>query len=400
MTAYLSSISTGPGREQTFADTRQVVRQLAPTEPVYLFCPAKLLERIHCFQEGFPGAVSYAVKANAEPRVLQTLAANGIGHFDVASLGEIETLTALCPDATLHFNNPVKAVEAIAAAYHDHGVRSFALDEEAELDKLQRATGGATDVMYSVRFKIAHGGATYDFGSKFGATPDKAARLLQKIAAAGARPALTFHPGSQCTEPKMYARYIEAAAGILSRSGVEIEQINVGGGFPEQYDNAGVPPLADYFDAINSAAQRCFPVPPSLMCEPGRAMVAPSVSLLARVIHVREDEHCLFVNDGVYGGMLEQSVVDLHLPVVLWRNGFQPRGTPEAYRIFGPTCDPIDRLSRELELPCRVEAGDYIEFGLLGAYGSATTTGFNGFRSTTYCNVERGFRQALASQPG
>jgi ornithine decarboxylase len=399
MTVYLSSLSTAPGRETAFSDARQVVRQLAPTEPVYLFCQEKLLERARCFQQGFAGEVSYAVKANAEPRVIKALWEQGLGHFDVASLGEVEAVSALCPGAVLHFNNPVKAAEAIASAYCDHGVRSFALDEDAELEKLVRATGGATDVMYSVRFKLAHAGASYDFGSKFGAAPEQAALLLRRIAALGTRPALTFHPGSQCTEPGMYARYLAAAAGIIAHAGVEVAQINVGGGFPEQYENARVPSLQAYFDAIKDAARRFFPTPPKLMCEPGRAMVAPAVSLLARVIHVREMQHCLFVNDGVYGGMLEQSVVDLHLPVLLWRNGFQPRGVPEAYRIFGPTCDPIDRLSREVELPCRAEPGDYIEFGLLGAYGSATTTGFNGFRSSIYCNVERGFRQAQAPQP-
>ena len=55
--------------------------------------------------------------------------------------------------------------------------------------------------------------------------------------------------------------------------------------------------------------------------------------------------------------------------------------------IFGPTCDPVDRLSRATALPRGLKTGDYIEFGLLGAYGSATTTTFNGFSSSTYVNV-------------
>lgn len=390
MNVPVTPLLIAQGDTRDFADVREVVGRLVPTEPVYLFSQDSLGRRARCFQRGFSGTVSYAVKANPEPRIIRALAARGIRHFDVASPGEAALVAGLCPAATLHYNNPVKAEEAILTAYRDYGLRSFALDEMSELTKIRRATGGASDVMYSVRFRLEHRDASYDFGSKFGATPDRAAEMLRAIADAGARPALAFHPGSQCTDPQMYARYVKVAAEIAARAGVALVQLNVGGGFPEQYD-ATIPPLASFFAAIDVAMERAFCRPPPLMCEPGRAMVASSVSLLARVIHVREDQRTLFVNDGVYGGMQEQSLVDLPLPLKLWREGVQPRGRPHSYRIFGPTCDPVDRLSREMALPCRAKVGDYIEFGLLGAYGSATSTGFNGFRSTAYLNVGRGF---------
>ncbi len=391
MTSNVPRLLINQARPREYADVRELLAELQPTEPVYLFSRDRLVRRVRSFQRGFSGTLSYAVKANSEPRIIRALVRQGVGHFDVASLGEVSAIARMCPDACLHFNNPVKAVDAISTAYSDYGVRSFALDERAEFDKISKATGAATDVMYSVRFKLEHEGASYDFGSKFGATPEKAATLLRMIATSGARAALTFHPGSQCTEPRMYARYLEAAAGISAASGVDIAQVNVGGGFPEQYENARVPPLDCYFESINEAMTRCFDRPPPLMCEPGRALVAASVSLLARVIHVREDQHALFVNDGVYGGMLEQSVVDLSLPTALWRNGARPTGVAEDYAVFGPTCDPVDRLARRVRMPCRVEEGDYIEFGLMGAYASATSTGFNGFRSAAYFNVGRGF---------
>lgn len=189
----------------------------------------------------------------------------------------------------------------------------------------------------------------------------------------------------------MYERYLAAAAQISAAAGVQLVQINVGGGFPERYENARVPQLETYFDVIDQALRRHFNRPPRLMCEPGRAMVAPSVSLLSRVIHVRDDGRTLFLNDGVYGGMQEQSLVDLRLPVKVWRGARQLVGYSVDYQAFGPTCDPVDRLSRKMALPADVTAGDYIEFGLLGAYGSATSTSFNGFRSASYVNVLRGF---------
>jgi len=373
-------------------DSRELIREESPTESVYLFSASSLRERARRFQAGFPGAVSYAVKANPEARVVKGLLDQGIRHFDVASLGEIESIAGLGPQATLHFNNPVKARDAVEVAYHRFGVKSFALDEMSEFEKIREATDSASDITYSVRFKLEHGSASYDFGSKFGTSPEVAAKILRAVAAIGARPALTFHPGSQCTDPAMYSRYVEAAAKIVADSGVDIVQLNVGGGFPEQYTNAQVPDLETYFETIRRATEKHFCVAPPLMCEPGRAMVASSVSLLTRVIHVREDACTLFINDGVYGGMLEQSLVDIQLPVIAWRAGDTIPGGASTYQVFGQTCDPVDSLQGKLQLPVGMQVGDYLEFGLMGAYGSATATGFNGFDATGYVNVERGFQ--------
>jgi ornithine decarboxylase len=215
--------------------------------------------------------------------------------------------------------------------------------------------------------------------------------MLRRIAGFGARAALIFHPGSQCTDPDVYFRYLQTAADVVRRAGVRVEQINVGGGFPEYYENTSAPALEQYFDAIERALSDCFEEAPLLMCEPGRAMVASSISLLTRVIHVRQDDGAVFLNDGVYGGMQEQALVDIRFPVRAWRQGQLLAGQRTCRHVFGPTCDPVDRLSGEISLPRGLQTGDYLEFGLLGAYGSATSTAFNGFRSSRYFNVECGF---------
>tara|TARA_R110002110_G_scaffold415765_3_gene655328 strand:+ start:98169 stop:99329 length:1161 start_codon:yes stop_codon:yes gene_type:complete len=374
-----------------YADTADVLARLQPAEPLYLFCRQALAERAQQFLTQFCGKVSYAVKANPEPRVLRTLLSAGITHFDVASISEIASVHALAPGARLHFNNPVKARAAVKEAYQRYGVRSYALDEQSELEKILQATDSDPEVMYSVRFKLAHQNASYDFGSKFGCHPREAVALLRAINRAGARAALTFHPGSQCTDPAAYSRYLKVAADIMAEAQVPIAQINVGGGFPEYYRNTAAPSLVDYFDHLRQARDHSFSEPVPLMCEPGRAMVAPSTSLLVSVVHVRQDQQTVFINDGLYGGMQEQSLVDLQLPARVWRQGMPYTGNPQHYRIFGPTCDPVDRLPRDIALPGALVEGDIIEFGLLGAYGSATATAFNGFGSGTYCNVQRGY---------
>ncbi len=372
-----------------YSDAAEITGRIRPLEPLYLFCAAQLDARARRFLDSFPGVVSYAVKANPEARVLATLYAAGLRNFDVASLEEVRIVSLACPGSALHFNNPVKAAEAVSEAYLRYGVRSFALDEMAELEKICRCTGGDPSVIYSVRFRLAHAGAAYDFGSKFGADATTAIAMLRELGRRGLRAALTFHPGSQCTDPGMFARYIDAAADIAREAGAALEFINVGGGFPAEYPNADAPPLEAYFGQIHRSAQCAFPDAVPLLCEPGRGMVAPCVSLLARVVHVRDDGRTLFINDGVYGGMQEQSLVDLQLPVRAWRDGDILGGEAGEYRVFGPTCDPVDRLHRPIAAPRDLRVGDYLEFGLLGAYGSATATRFNGFHSAAYVDIAR-----------
>ncbi len=375
-----------------YQDSADVVQSLKPDSPLYLFSAHTLEQRARRFINHFPGVISYAIKANPRNRVLRTLSNTGIGHFDVASISEVAHAKLINPAATLHFNNPIKAFSAIETAYFEHGVRSFALDDMAELDKIQRATRNANDLQLSVRFKLKHRGAAYDFGSKFGANIEDATLLLAAADKIGAIPCLTFHPGSQCSDPMMYHHYIEAAATIATAAGVKIVRLNVGGGFPEHYQNSLVAPLETYFETIQAAVERYFPSnAPELMCEPGRGMVASSVSLLARVIHVRETEPVLYLNDGIYGGLQEQIVANIKLPIRVWRNGQILQGKTAQWKLFGPTCDPVDCLPKRWRLPKSIVPGDFVEFGLIGAYGSATTTEFNGFVSARYVDVEQGF---------
>ena len=190
----------------------------------------------------------------------------------------------------------------------------------------------------------------------------------------------------------MYHNYIEAAAKIATAANVTIYRLNVGGGFPEHYQNSLVAPLETYFETIQAAVGRYFPSnAPELMCEPGRGMVASSISLLTRVIHARETEPVLYLNDGIYGGLQEQIVANIKLPVRVWRNDQILQGKTAQWKLFGPTCDPVDCLPKRWRLPKSIVPGDFVEFGLIGAYGSATTTEFNGFVSAQYVDVEQGF---------
>jgi ornithine decarboxylase len=301
---------------------------------------------------------------------------------------------ALVPGAVLHYHNPVRSRAEISRAYHHYGCRRFAADDAGEIAKIAAVIGDASGTEIAVRFRLsANGDAAHDFSTKFGATPEEAAGLLQQVVAAGFMPVLTFHPGSQCLRPAAYARHIAEAARIAENAGVTLAALNVGGGFPARYQAGEVPPLAEYFAAIAAAAEEHFGAGRSaLECEPGRGLVAPAMSLLTRVKLVKQARREVYINDGIYGALMEVSQVPCLMPRFrVIRDGATLAGETAPFVLYGPTCDPIDRLPTALELPVEIAEDDYIEFDNLGAYGAATATRFNGYDNREMIAVRRIF---------
>ncbi|MDR9394395.1 MAG: type III PLP-dependent enzyme [Roseovarius sp.] len=351
-----------------------LTRHVPDTAMLY-FAPSALQHTARRFQAGFAGLVTYAVKANPGDEVLANLVAAGIRAFDVASPREMYAVRAACPDAALHYNNPVRSKEEIAVAI-GLGVRSFSVDCPGELDKLAQVPAGAE---MSVRLALPVKGAAYDFGEKFGVGPEDAAELLRQVARRGFTPSLTFHPGTQCADPAAWQAYIRAAAKVASDAGVGPSRLNVGGGFAA-HRTGEAPDLKTIFKAISGEVIRCFGAEaPALVCEPGRAMTAEAFTLASRVKAVRQGGP-IFLNDGIYGGLAEaRDMVMTDRVRVLSPNGAWRRGNPVKRVVYGPTCDSIDRLPDPLDLPCDMVEGDYVLFDGMGAYSRSLSTGFNGY---------------------
>jgi len=363
-----------------------VLRRLDPDEPLLCFAPAVLRATADTFLAGFPGEVTYAVKANPERAVLENLAAAGLAGFDVASVPEIDLVAAVAPGAARHYNNPVRSAREIGAAC-DRGVRSFSLDSAGEFARLvARVPQGAE---LSVRFKLDLAGAAYDFGAKFGAEPDAAAALLRAVAEAGFVPSLTFHPGTQCAPPEVWRAYVREAGRISRAAGVDVARLNVGGGFPAHRLAAEPPRLAPIFETIAEAATEAFGgARPALLCEPGRGLVAESCTLLTRIRALRDDH--VFLNDGIYGGLAEMLALPMTDRIeVLAPDGTPRRGPPAPRTVFGPTCDSLDRLPGHPALPEDTKEGDAVLFHGMGAYSGVTATRFNGFGALGLVTVER-----------
>jgi ornithine decarboxylase len=352
-----------------------------PVQPVTLLRPHAARRAARFFTEKFPGRSLYAVKANPSPDLLAILWDSGITHYDVASIAEVRLVHATLPEAVICFMHPVKAEEAIAEAYFEHGVRTFSLDTLDELEKIVRATSvdgvEATDLNLLVRIRVSSDHAKLSLASKFGADPRDVARLLMAARQAADALGICFHVGSQAMTPAAYAEAMERVRQAIVEAAVTVDIVDVGGGFPSSYPGMEPPPLEHYFSIIHAGFE-ALPISYSaeLWCEPGRALCAEYASVLVRVEKRRGDE--LYINDGAYGALFDAAHIGWRYPVSLIREP-ESNVRPAKFSFYGPTCDDLDRMAGPFELPGDVNVGDYIEIGMLGAYGCAMRTQFNGF---------------------
>ena len=354
-----------------------VAATLRPVQPVTLVRPHAARAAARFFVEKFPGRSLYAVKANPSPDLIRILWDSGITHYDVASIAEVRLVGGLLPEATLCFMHPVKAEEAIAEAYFEHNVRTFSLDSIEELEKIVRATNGADDLTLCVRMRVSSDHSKLSLASKFGVEVSESKELLFRARQAADALGICFHVGSQAMSPQAYVQALGRVRQAIVEAAVTVDVIDVGGGFPSIYPGMTPPPLEAFFAAIHDAFES-LPVSYSaeLWAEPGRALCAEYASLLVRVERRRGDE--LYINDGAYGALFDAAHVDWRFPVELVRDGGSSARTLP-FSFYGPTCDDMDRMAGPFHLPADIGPGDYIEIGMLGAYGCAMRTGFNGF---------------------
>jgi len=377
---------------QTYHTPLDLVRKRSPERPVAFARPGVVAVAARWFQDSFKGDVFYAVKANPSPWVIETLAANGVASFDVASTVEIEQVARHAPGARMAFMHPVKSRAAIRTAYFDHGVKTFALDTHEELAKILEATDGAKDLTLIVRLAVQTEGATYSLSGKFGVSAHEApALLLAARRATQGKMGVSFHVGSQCMRPTAFQAAMAQANRAIIRAGVLVDIVDVGGGFPSVYPGMVPPAMADYVDSIHRGfAEMSVHEDTELWCEPGRALVAEASSILAKVELKKGD--ALYLNDGSYGSLFDAAHVKWPFPVKLYRaeegEASDVEGPLKPFRFYGPTCDSMDHMPGPFWLPEDVREGDYIEIGMLGAYGVAMNTRFNGFGEADTVFVE------------
>jgi ornithine decarboxylase len=354
-----------------FDSTGEAMDYLRPFEPVVLYRPHTVVYRVGQFQELFPGTLSYAVRANAEPRVLHDLAFCGVEWYTVASLAEAELMRGLLPDARLHCSAVVKAPEMIERAYERCRVRSFVVDHPREFNKIKANAG--PDVSVLVRLAVPSP-ASLTEGERFGCSIDGAAHLMREIVNAGYKVGLAVNVGSQVLEPEAYEQSFAMMREVLYRAPYSLDMLSIGGGFPAPYKDYTPPDLKIYMNTIKRGVKSLrLPRTCRVLIEPGRALVADSLSLVTRV-ELRRGRY-LYINDGLLGG-LNGMVGGMKPTLRMIRMDDEVAGDIGEFTLAGPSGYINDLMPGPYELPADTNAGDYIEFGQLGAYALPMRTNF------------------------
>lgn len=382
------TIDTGRVGQQGagYASAAAMIAALSPAEPVFCLYGHRFAQTVQRFRAGFVGDLLYAVKANPDPHVLMHLHRAGIDRFDTASLAEIALVRRLLPHARCYYMAPVRPIGAAQEAYTRFQIRDFAIDTREEFDQLRQIAGQPADTTLYIRLMTPGTDALFELSSKFGASMDDAVALLQVAHRAQFKTALTFHVGSQCRDSKAFGDALKRAGETLTRANVPVCAIDIGGGFPVAYPGSDAAPLSEHLCMIEQGVRKLgLPGDVQLMAEPGRALCADGVSLVAQVI-LRHGQK-LFLNDGIYGSFAELKLAQgaIALPSRCFhaqsneREAALLRGPESRFTIYGPTCDSYDVFPTTVTLPDSIAKGDYIEFGLMGAYSVAMRTAFNGF---------------------
>ena len=365
---------------KAFTDVADFLSGERPDEPVYCIYPEIYRRTAQAFVAGFPGRVLYAVKANDHPAIIRLLHEGGVVHFDCASLAEIALVQEHCPGAKCYFMVPVRLRGAAREAFERYSVRHFMVDHPDGIDLLAAEIELSKAVVFT-RMAVHHAAALQDLSSKFGAPPSAVPGLMQALAARGAEPALAFNVGSSVIRTEAYTHSLDVAASVLSELPFDVRLVDIGGGFPQVYPGFRFPPLQDYFSAVAAAAAR-LPLANGgeLMCEPGRSLAARGMSAVVEVL-LRKDDR-LYLNDGMYGVFWELRFKEHEgFPFRVFRDGCPHQAALRPFRLYGPTCDATDVFPALIDMPEDIRAGDFIEFGSLGAYSLSGRTQFNGYYS-------------------
>lgn len=334
--------------------------------------------------------IFYAVKANPAPEIVAMLAKKG-SNFDVASPAEIDLCLGNGAAAErLSFGNTIKKEKDIAFAYAA-GVRLFAFDSEAELEKLARQAPG---VRVFCRILVSCEGADWPLSRKFGCTPEMAVTLLRRARELGLDPyGVSFHVGSQQTDLGQWDKAVGAVAQmftLLAETDINLRMVNIGGGFPARY-RGEVASVAEYAQAVTDALTRHFGNHlPEIIIEPGRSLVGDAGLIQSEVVLIADKgddagKRWIYLDVGKFNGLAETMGESIRYRIEApGRNG-----TPVPVIIAGPTCDSADILYERTEyrLPEDLAVGDKVEILSTGAYtASYASVGFNGFPPLrTYC---------------
>jgi len=341
-------------------------------------------DNYQAFAKALPDSrVYYAVKANPAPELLSLLVSLG-SSFDTASVAEIElVLAAGAAPERISFGNTIKKERDVARAFA-LGVRLFAVDCKAEVEKIGRAAPGSRVFCRILSDCV---GAEWPLSRKFGCEPAMAVEVLEHAFKLGLEPCgVSFHVGSQQRNQHAWDRALASAAAVFrecGERGINLAMVNLGGGFPTRYLK-NVPSVKSYGTAIFKALRKHFGNRiPETIIEPGRGMVGNAGVIESEVVLVskkseEDDVRWVYLDIGKFGGLAETMDESIRYPIRTPRDG----DLAAPCVLAGPTCDSADVMYEKVPylLPVTLEIGDRVLIEGTGAYTATyAAVAFNGF---------------------
>lgn len=357
--------------------------------PFYYYDTSLLRDTLRTVNDELSGhdgfVVHYAVKANANPKILAIIAHYGLGA-DCVSGGEIEVaLKAGFPPGKIVFAGVGKADWEINLAL-DAGIFCFNVESVPELEvinSLAAAKGKVAQVCFRINPDVgAHTHANITTGlaeNKFGiAMKDMLPIIRQAKAMDNVRfIGLHFHIGSQIldmTDFKSLCQRINELQEQLDAEGVAIENINVGGGLGINYDDPDSALVPDFYGYFATYAE-CLRLRPGqkVHFELGRSIVGQMGSLITRVLYIKQGTARRFcIVDAGMTDLIRPALYGAHHEI----QNITSDGPMETYDVVGPICESSDVFGKDVRLNSSAR-GDIIAIRSAGAYGEIMASQYN-----------------------
>ena len=329
--------------------------------------------------------VHFAIKANANPRLLSLIAKNGLGA-DCVSGGEVRAaLDAGFPANKIVFAGVGKADWEINLGL-DNDIFCFNVESLAEWEVINELAAAKQKVA-SIALRInpevdAHTHAKITTGmkeNKFGINLSQLASVTDRLADMKHVRLIGIHChiGSQITDMSAFRNLtirINEIQDDLAAKGIVVENLNFGGGLGIDYyhpNHLSIPAFDNYFAAIHSLLQ----VRPGQQVhfEPGRSIVAQCGTLIARVLYVKEGETKKFaILDAGFTELIRPAMYDAYHRI----ENISSDEPVELYDVVGPICESSDVFGKEVELN-KAHRGDFLALRSAGAYGEVMASQYN-----------------------
>ena len=351
--------------------------------PLYIYSKSQIEFNWNLFKKSFgdhPHLICYAVKANSNIAVLNTLAKLGSG-FDIVSLGELERVIAAGGNPSKCVYSGVAKNEYSIQKALEYGIYCFNVESEGELDCIDSVASSLNmTAPISIRVNPNVDANTHPYIStglaenKFGVGADiafsmfKKAALSENLKVCG----LDYHIGSQITDVSPFIEALERALELVEKLKTEnilIDHLDIGGGIGVRYDQEETINIEDYLNSVTNRVDQM-----KILVEPGRSIVGNAGIFVTKVEYLKQNNLKSFaIVDGAMNDLIRPSLYQSYHQAVLIDDN--SKGINDTWDIVGPVCESTDFLAKDRNLT--LEKGDYIAIMTAGAYGFVLSSNYN-----------------------